>query len=292
MVLLMASLAASRGAPLTTTQRSHSDEYEKFAPLFFELADLTLATVRRKRLRNCLITAHLPLAEHIARRFRERGQPAEDVVQVANLGLINAVDRFDPYRGANFLAFAVPTITGEILRYLRDTTWAVRVPRRLKELRVSLNTATSLLGQELGRVPRPAELAAELGRPIEEIREAIRVGRARSSECLDDHGDDYLHSVHLGVTDGDLAIVEDREALAPALGALPEREATIVLMRFFSDMTQSQIAERFGLSQMHISRLLAASLEALRQAIAGEEEGINPRCHADAPPPVRRPTRS
>jgi RNA polymerase sigma-B factor len=255
-----------------TVAESDRDDYQALAPLFVELADGALPEARRDEIRASLVTGHLPLAEHIARRFRTRGQPEDDLVQVATVGLINAVDRYDPHRGTDFLAFAVPTITGEVRRYFRDATWAVRVPRRLKELHATVNATAVTLGQQLGRSPRPSELAAELNLPIEEVYEGLQVGYAYRSDSLDDDSDGTPGPVagRLGALDHDLITVENREALFPALSALPEREAAIVVMRFFGNMTQTQIAERIGVSQMHVSRLLTASLNKLREALTDD----------------------
>jgi len=244
--------------------------------LFDELVDESSSEPERSEIRTRLVTEHLPVAEHIARRFRNRGQPEDDLKQVATIGLINAVDRFDPARGNDFLSFAVPTITGEVRRYFRDSTWSLRVPRRLKELHTALTAASARLGQELGRSPKPSELADELHVPIEEVYEGLRVGYAYNSESLDEaaSGGENRGGLgsQLGVEDDDLSTVEDREALYPALARLPEREAKIVVMRFFGNMTQSQIAERIGISQMHVSRLLTASLRLLREILTDEEK--------------------
>ncbi len=254
---------------MAVTERAH--EYQDLAPLFHELVDDSASESHRRTIRDRLVTEHLPVAEHIARRFRNRGQPTEDLTQVATVGLINAVDRFDPDRGTDFLSFAVPTITGEVRRYFRDATWAIRVPRRLKELHASVTAASATLGQRLGRSPRPSELAAELDIPIEEVYEGLQVGYAYRGESLDEGIDDDGASVatdgRLGVTDPELGTVEDRETLLPALATLPQREAAIVMMRFFGHMTQTQIADRIGVSQMHVSRLLATSLSQLRDSI-------------------------
>jgi RNA polymerase sigma-B factor len=257
---------------MTAIRGSRAGAYQDLAPLFQELVDETTTDVRRRNVRSRLITGHLPLAEHIARRYRGRGQSEDDLTQVATVGLINAVDRFDPTRGTDFLAFAVPTITGEVRRYFRDATWAVRVPRRLKELSDSLTTATEKLRQELGRSPRPSELAAKLDLSVEEVYEGLEAGYAYRSESLDDGDstDDQSpgpRGGHIGFVDHGLITVEDREVLAPVLARLPQREAAIIVLRFFGNMTQTQIAERVGLSQMHVSRLLAASLRAIREEL-------------------------
>lgn len=252
------------------TDNSRNTEYQEFAPLFDELADDDATEQERTRLRDRLVTEHLPVAEHIARKFRNRGQPEEDLRQVATVGLINAVDRFDPSRGSDFLSFAVPTITGEVRRYFRDATWAIRVPRRLKELHAAISSVSARLGQELGRSPRPSELAAELDLPVSEILEGLQVGFAYHSDSLDESADDDGQgkvTSQLGRIDSELGLVEDRAALYPALSRLPEREASIVVMRFFGNLTQTQIADRIGISQMHVSRLLAASLKTLRETL-------------------------
>ncbi|HKN98977.1 MAG TPA: SigB/SigF/SigG family RNA polymerase sigma factor [Pseudonocardiaceae bacterium] len=252
---------------MAVTQRAH--EYQELAPLFRQLVDTTAPESQRRTIRDRLVTEHLPVAEHIARRFRNRGQPTEDLTQVATVGLINAVDRFDPDRGTDFLSFAVPTITGEVRRYFRDATWAIRVPRRLKELHATVTAASATLSQRLGRSPRPSELAEELNIPVDEVNEGLQVGYAYRGESLDDaaNDDNTTADARLGVTDRDLAAVEDRETLHPALARLPEREASIVMMRFYGNLTQTQIAERIGVSQMHVSRLLAASMAKLRVSI-------------------------
>lgn len=251
----------------------HADGYARLAPLFRELADCA-STTQRRRVRSRLVTGYLPVAEHIAQRFRGRGQPAEDLTQVATVGLIHAVDRFDPDRGTNFLSFAVPTITGELRRYFRDATWAVRMPRRLKELSLSVREAAATLGQRLGRSPRPSELAEELGVPIEDVYEGLQAADAYRSESLDNDDSDAGTAVEnrASVTEHGLRMVEDRQALYPALAALTERQATVVMMRFFDDLTQSQIAERIGVSQMQVSRLLSASLRILRAELSGQDD--------------------
>jgi RNA polymerase sigma-B factor len=253
------------GLTMTAT-RSTQDEYQSLLPLFDQLRDATLPDTEHARIRDLLVTGHLPLAQHIAWKFRNRGQPDDDLLQVATLGLIGAVDRFDPTRTPSFLSFAVPTITGEIQRYFRDSTWTLRVPRSLKELHASITEATTRLGQQLGRAPRPSELAADLGIPVEKVNEGLQAGFAYTADSLDEPGADGQSptNAHLPEIDEGFGLVEDRAMLYPALARLPEREARIVALRFFENLTQSQIAERVGLSQMHVSRLLAASLTTLR----------------------------
>jgi RNA polymerase sigma-B factor len=255
------------------TKSSRSGDYDHLAPLFAELAG-TPAGPKRETLRDRLVTEHLPVAQHIARRFGHRGEPHEDLVQVATVGLINAVDRFDPERGSDFLSFAVPTIMGEVRKYFRDSSWSVRMPRRLKELHLAINAGTSRLSQSLGRAPTPSELAEHLGMSREEIHEGLAAGNAYQSASLDDMLMSEDSSISLGSTigeeDPEIAMIEQREALHPLLEKLPERERKIVIMRFFGNMTQTQIAQKVGISQMHVSRLLAKTLRQLRDVL--EEE--------------------
>ncbi|HEX3792511.1 MAG TPA: RNA polymerase sigma factor SigF [Pseudonocardiaceae bacterium] len=258
---------------MTATEQPGRTNYDHLAPLFNQLADNGLSESERSAVRERLVAEHLPVAEHIARRFANRGQPVEDLTQVAAIGLVQAVDRFDPERGTDFLSFAVPTITGEIRRYFRDSTWSVRVPRRLKELNATISAAATTLGQRLGRAPRASELAVELGLPIDEIHEGLAAGNAYRSDSLDEklsHETGATFADRLGTPDEDLLTVENREALYPALATLAERERTIVVLRFFGNLTQTQIAERVNISQMHVSRLLATSLAKLRRALDGE----------------------
>jgi RNA polymerase sigma-B factor len=248
--------------------------YARLSPLFKEMARLPEGH-RRSALRDQLIIGHLPLAQHIAWRFSRRGVPRRDLEQVATVGLINAVDRFDPDRGREFPAFAVPTITGEVRRWFRDHAWLMRVPRRLKELDASIGTAIGQLSQELGRAPRPSDIAASLGIEVSEVIEGLQVHNAYRCLSLDEPlgtepSDELPHASILGELDPGVAHVEDLETLGPLLDALAERERRIVLLRFFGNMTQTQIAQDLGISQMHVSRLLAATLTRLRQALTAD----------------------
>ncbi|WP_298181547.1 SigB/SigF/SigG family RNA polymerase sigma factor [Saccharomonospora sp.] len=251
-------------------QAGGSAGYEDLSPLFNALAALDPDDPRRKTLREEIITRCLPLAEHIARRFVGRGEPRDDLVQVARLGLLNAIDRFDASRGTEFVAFAVPTIMGEVRRHFRDSSWAVRVPRRLKELHLSLSQASSKLAQRLGRAPTPSELAAELGLTPEDVWDGLLAGNAYQSVSMDaaynDEGTLPLADT-VGHDDVELEHVEYHESLQPLLASLPERERRVLILRFFGNMTQTQIAERVGISQMHVSRLLARTLEFLRSRL-------------------------
>ncbi|MEE2033063.1 SigB/SigF/SigG family RNA polymerase sigma factor [Rhodococcus chondri] len=248
-----------------------SDEYADVTDTLTKLLSLTEDDPERSAIRDDVIARCLPLAEHIARRFEGRGEASEDLLQVARLGLVNAIDRFDPERGSDFVSFAVPTIMGEVRRHFRDTGWSVRVPRRMKELHLSLSKATSELSQQLGRAPTPSELARELGIDQEEVLQGLVAGNAYQTVSVDrasPSGDDGLTLADtLGDYDAALDDVENHEALRPLLEALPERERQVVLLRFFGNMTQTQIAERVGVSQMHVSRLLTKTLAQLREQL-------------------------
>jgi RNA polymerase sigma-B factor len=242
--------------------------------LFAQLGDLTQEDPARSGIRDHLVEMHLPLVEHLARRFRNRGEPLDDLIQVGTIGLIKSVDRFDSERGVEFSTYATPTIVGELKRHFRDRGWAIRVPRRLQELRLSLASATGDLTQELGRSPTVAELSVKLGVREEEVLEGLESANAYSTLSLDapDQGHDDAPAVvdSLGSEDDALEGVEYREALRPLLAQLPEREKRILLLRFFSGMTQSQIADEVGISQMHVSRLLARTLAQLRERLLSD----------------------
>jgi RNA polymerase sigma-B factor len=226
---------------------------------------------RPAAVREELVSTHLSLAEHLARRFRNRGEPLDDLVQVAVVGLLKAIDGFDPDRGVDFTSYAIPTMVGEIKRHFRDKGWSVRVPRRLKELKLDVTKATMSLTQSLGRMPTNADLADYLGVTEHEIRECQLSARAYSAVSLsaplgDEDADSTLADV-LGEADKGIQSVEDRESLRPLIEELPPRQRRIIAMRFYGNMTQSQIAERVGISQMHVSRLLSRSLTHLRKGM-------------------------
>ncbi len=221
--------------------------------------------------RDELIRAHLRLAEHLARRFDHRGVPLDDLVQVASLGLVKAVDRFEPERGLEFSTFATPTIVGELKRYFRDKGWSVRVPRRVQELHVELNSLVNELTQQLGRSPTVAELAVRAQTSEEQVLEAMEASQAYRSASIDapageaeGDDDDRRLGDQLGDVDLDLLHAENRMVVAELLDLLPPRERLIVQLRFYEGMTQSQIADRLGISQMHVSRLLTKSFGLLR----------------------------
>ncbi len=222
---------------------------------------------RDRTLRNELVEEHMRLAEFLARRFSHRGEPLDDLRQVALVGLLKAVERFDPHRGLSFSSFATPTIAGELKRHFRDRGWAVRVPRRVQELHLQLDQTTATLSQELGRPPTPAEIAARAGVLEEDVLEGMEAGSLYRLASLDGRPDDSGgagYAAQLGTDDRELASVENRLAVEKLLSMLPEREQSIVYLRFFEGLTQSEIAERVGISQMHVSRLLSKSLEMLR----------------------------
>jgi RNA polymerase sigma-B factor len=243
--------------------------------LFVQLNALPEDDSQRARLRDELVELHLPLVEYLARRFRNRGEMLDDLVQVATIGLIKSVDRFDLERGVEFSTYATPTIVGEIKRHFRDKGWAIRVPRRLQELKLALTKATSELSQKNGRAPTVAELAGHLGLSEEEVLEGLESANAYSAVSLDapDGGDDDSPAVadSLGMVDEALEGVEYRESLKPLLEKLPAREKRILMLRFFGGMTQSQIAGELGISQMHVSRLLARTLAQLREGLLTED---------------------
>ncbi|MFC5728241.1 MULTISPECIES: RNA polymerase sigma factor SigF [Nocardioides] len=245
---------------------------KRSAELFMVFRDETATATERDGARDALVHLHLPLVEHCARRFRNRGEPFEDLVQVGTIGLIKSVDRFDTERGVEFSTYATPTIIGEIKRYFRDKGWAIRVPRRLQELRMQISATTAELTQSLGRSPLPREIADAIGCSVEEIIEGLESSNAYATLSLDatDDGSDTGGQSMLeamGVDDDALEHVEIRESVKPLLENLPPREKKILLLRFFKNMTQSQIAEEIGVSQMHVSRLLSRTLDQLRQSL-------------------------
>ncbi|MET9254365.1 RNA polymerase sigma factor SigF [Streptomyces sp. NPDC003717] len=262
------------GARAAQTARHDGQDRSGARIMFTELRALTKDSPEYAELRNQLVRMHLPLVEHLARRFRNRGEPLDDLTQVATIGLIKSVDRFDPDRGVEFSTYATPTVVGEIKRHFRDKGWAVRVPRRLQELRLALTTATAELSQLHGRSPTVHELAEKLAISEEEVLEGLESANAYSTLSLDvPDTDDESPAVAdtLGAEDEALEGVEYRESLKPLLEDLPPREKRILLLRFFGNMTQSQIAQEVGISQMHVSRLLARTLAQLREKLLVEE---------------------
>jgi RNA polymerase sigma-B factor len=224
----------------------------------------------RSVLRDRAIEGWLPLAQHLARRYGGRGEPADDLFQVAVVGLIKAVDRVQADRGVDFAAFAIPTIVGEVKRHFRDRTWAIRVPRRLQELRLEITAANNTLTHTLGRAPTVADIAAHLEITEEEVLEGLEGARAYNTASLSapltDDGATSLADT-LGDEDHGFELAELRISLGPAIAALDEREQRILAMRFHGNLTQTEIAEQIGISQMHVSRLLTKALAKLRRTL-------------------------
>ncbi len=220
-----------------------------------------------------MVRLNMPLVEHVVRRFLDRGESRDDLVQVGSIGLLKSIDRFELDRGVEFSTYATPTIVGEIKRHFRDKGWSVRVPRRLQELRISISSTTESLSHRLGRTPTVKDIAVELGVTEEEVLEALESAKAYSSMSIDsagaggDEGGATLADT-LGAEDADMIGVDNRESLRVALEGLPERQRRIVVMRFFGHKTQTEIAEELGMSQVHVSRLLAKSLLELRGLLA------------------------
>ena len=250
---------------------SGDDRYRHLRPLLTDYATTPPDDPRRAELRDALVTGYLPVARHIARRYSQRGEPLEDLEQVAYLGLLKAVDRFDPNLGAHFLGYAVPTITGEIRRHFRDRTWSMRVPRRLKDLHVAITGSVVELTQSLGRAPRPSDIAAHLDLTTNEVLEGLNASQAYRAGSLDQmlgsEDEARTRLDLLSCPDADVEQFIDSYSLAPHLATLPRRERAIVIMRFYGDLTQTQIADRLGISQMHVSRLLSTTFARLREAV-------------------------
>ena len=236
------------------------------------LAAMPVSHPSREALRARVIESWMPLARSLALRFNNRGESVDDLIQVAAVGLIKSVDRFDPERGIEFAGFAIPTIIGEIKRHFRDRTWDIRVPRRLQEMRLRINQASSELTTTLGRTPTVADLARHLECDEEQIIEGLEAGFAYSAVSLStplggsDSGAELADT--LGMEDADFETTELRVALGPALNKLDARERKIISLRFFGNLSQAQIAEQIGVSQMHVSRLLTKTLAKLRTSMS------------------------
>ena len=218
-----------------------------------------------RKLRNELVTETLSIAEACARRFANRGEPLADLEQVAMLGLVKAVERFDPQFGVPFAGFAVPTVTGELRRHFRDATWAIKVPRRAKDLHVRIPVVINELSAQTGRAPAPAEIAKELGISIDDLLDALDAGAAYRTTSTDTTEGALAASHASGGSDISEGLPpEERVLMTQLLEALPERERTIVYLRFYEDLSQSEIAQQVGMSQVHVSRLLRRALRDLR----------------------------
>ena len=241
---------------------------ERSAELFARLGE-------DPRVRDELIEMYRPLGEYLARRFQGRGEPLEDLTQVAMMGLLKAVDRFDLGREVKFSTYATATVVGELKRHFRDKGWAVRVPRRLQEAGLKVSKALTELSQELGRSPKVGELAKHTGLSEEEVLEGMETVQAYTASSLDAPIDEDGSTVgdRLGSEDERLELLETWQSAAPALRDLPPRQQRILYLRFFRGMTQTQIAEDVGISQMHVSRLLTRTLRKLHQSLR-EPEGL------------------
>jgi RNA polymerase sigma-B factor len=225
--------------------------------------------------RRQLIDRYLPLARSLARRYERRGESLEDLVQVASLGLVKAIDRFDPERGLSFSSYAVPTMLGELRRHFRDSGWALHLPRGMQERVLKVNAAVERMSGELGRSPSPQQIADELNLSVEEVLEAIAANAAYETAPLDTplrSGEEGSQTVAETVGDEDprFELIEDRASIGPALRMLPERDRLILHLRFVEGLTQSEIAQKIGVSQMHISRLIRRALERVRTVACQE----------------------
>lgn len=247
--------AEDAGAETTSGDPERSDE------LFARLPDPAA--------RDELAALYQPLAEYLARRFYGRGEPLEDLIQVASIGLIKAIDRFDTDRGVKFSTYATATVVGELKRHFRDKGWALRVPRRLQEAGMSVGRAVTDLSQELGRAPTVKEIGRRTGLSEEEVLEAMETAQAYTASSLDAPTDEEgaTEGERLGEEEDAFELLEGWTSVAPAIRELPRRERTILYLRFFRGLTQTQIAEELGISQMHVSRLLSRTLEELRRAV-------------------------
>jgi RNA polymerase sigma-B factor len=219
--------------------------------------------------RDELVERFLPLARQLARRYQRGNEPLDDLIQVASIGLVKAVDRYDPARGTAFSSYAVPTILGELKRYFRDSGWAVHVPRGMQERVMSVNQAIARLSRELGRSPTASEVAAEIDETPELVLEAMEAAIAYDAVSLDtprsgdeEEGDTYADT--MGMIDERFELVEYKSAIGPTIRALPERDRLVLKLRFEDDLTQLEIAQRIGVSQMHVSRLIRRALKRLR----------------------------
>ncbi|AEV87058.1 RNA polymerase sigma factor [Actinoplanes sp. SE50] len=255
----------------TAARADASASTDRASELINAMAVLPAGHPSRPGLRERAIEAWLPLARHLSQRYANRGEPRDDLYQVAVMGLIKAVDRFETDRGVDFAGFAIPTIVGELKRYFRDKTWSVRVPRRLQELRLAITAANNTLSHTLGRAPTVTDIAGYLDVSEDEVIEGLEGARAYNSTSLStpmsESGTELGDT--LGGPDTGYEEVERRVMLGPAMAHLDEREQKIVTLRFYGNLTQQQIAEQIGISQMHVSRLLTKALAKLRRNLDG-----------------------
>ncbi|APE35172.1 RNA polymerase subunit sigma [Nocardia mangyaensis] len=267
----------------TTARRSHSrgDSYDNIEPWFEKLRAMPQGDPHYDDLREEVIRLSLPLADHIARKFTGRGEQFDDLEQTARVGLVLAVDRYDVSRGSSFLSFAIPTIMGEVRRHFRDHTWAVRVPRRLKEIQLRIGPATEELSQRLGRLPNARELADELEVDLIEVTRTLVAGNGYQTNSIDgvtqDDRDNSSQPITdtLGVEEPCYQLTEDAMAVRPLIAALPAEGRRVLIMRFYESRTQNQIAEALGVSQMQVSRILSRTLRSLRDEALEEHTSVS-----------------
>ena len=252
-----------------------NSQYADVTDMFRELKSLDEKSSAYRRQREAIIERALPIADHIARRFSNRGEPFDDLVQAARVGLVNAVNRFDVETGSDFLSFAVPTMMGEVRRHFRDHGWAIKVPRRLKDLQKQLVQTRGDLSQRLGRAPTASEIAGHLEIDRELVVQAMIAGSNYSTRSTDvpvgPDGESRTLGDSFGEVDPNLDSVIDVETVRPLIAALPDRQRDVLRLRFFENLTQTQIAARIGCSQMHVSRLIAQALRTLRTQVREPE---------------------
>jgi RNA polymerase sigma-B factor len=269
-------LASARSRAPASTSDPGNGETEQ---LLKQLRDMPADDPRCEGLRAQVVARHMGLARGIARRYANRGEPVEDLEQAALVGLVKAINGFDPELGFEFLAYARPMMNGEVKRHFRDLTWAVRVPRKVQEGRIELNQAVTALSQRLSRPPTMTELAAELALSMDDLADLMAAAAAYSALSLslpDGADENRTLADTLGAVDDALDAVDDRESLTPLLDALPPRELRLLLLRFFGNQTQSEIAAELGVSQMQVSRLLSTTLARLRTSLLAESENRRP----------------
>ena len=259
-------------SPGSGSREGHDDEFDAvLAAMFADLQEMR-DPGQAARQRELIVTRCLDVADRIARHYRNRGEDLEDLTQVARVGLVKAVNQFDPTNGAPFLAYAIPTMMGEVRRHFRDHGWSMHVPRRLKDRHGHITRATTELTQTLGRAPTAGQLADVLGMSREDIVDSMLAAEAYRVHSIDapvSSGDSAPRMVSdtVGGVDFEFDRITDQQTVRPLLSALPERERTVLYLRFFESMTQSQIAEQIGVSQMHVSRILEKTLRELRNQI-------------------------
>jgi RNA polymerase sigma-B factor len=263
-------------APEPVAPPRHTDEYDDVVDMFVALKSLPDGSREFARQRERIVTRCLPLADHVARHYDRRGENLEDLTQVARIGLMNAVNRFDPEKSSSFLGFAIPTMMGEVRRHFRDHGWSMHVPRRIRDRHGQITKATAHLTHDLGRAPNASELSDLLGLDREEVVESLIASASYNVHSIDapisgGDGNPRMLADTIGDVDLEFDHITDRESVRPLLAALPERERTVLYLRFFASMTQSQIAERVGVSQMHVSRILERTLSKLRDELVDPE---------------------